>query len=406
MARYIITLVVSLGLAAIAGWFAVAGMITILQGQIIAGLVLGIGLECGKLVSVSWLYWNWKESPWALKAPMLLVTTIIMVLTSLGVYGFITKAHLEHGSSTINHLAKVEDIQRKIDVEKLKIEDLNKVVGQLDTVVNTVIAQNRPDRAAALRKTQDSQRNQLSSQISEVNSRINELNDEKFKFEADLRQVEHEVGVLKYVAQLFSSENSDEKRNIQSAMTVFTLLVVLALDPLAILLLISANFTMKRMQEEKIAKINAINEVKRDPSPPYIVETPTDASNQTSGPNVPPSGEPVRTKRKYVRRKPYVPRTKKLTEPTKLGDNDTVVKVRKKPGPKPKPKNVVSPETVDNSGKVEITPINISTQDKTATIKETGEGFIPDPVDKPIKKAPRITQDGMIDSLIGKQDGK
>lgn len=250
----LLTLLAALALAAVAGWFSIIGLMAIMAGQPIAALVLGITLEAGKLVTTSWLYRNWNEAGWGLKAPLVYFTLALMVATSMGAYGFLSKAHLEQGASTMDNSSKIARMEQQISREKSLIADNDKVILQLDATVNSFLGKDRTDRALSVRKSQLSQRKQLKDDSEAAQKRIEAINDEKFKLESDLRKLELEVGPIRYIAELiYGAENSDNK-TLESAVRIFTLIIVSTLDPLAITLLIAANFTILRIQNEKKKK--------------------------------------------------------------------------------------------------------------------------------------------------------
>lgn len=245
----ILTLLTSLILAGVAGWFSIAGLVTIFSGQPIPALILGTTLEIGKLVTASWLYRNWKEAPWSLKAPLLYFMTALMLTTSMGVFGFLSKAHLEQGAGTLDNSAKIAEIDRKIDREKTIIADNDKMIAQLDSSVNSFLAKEQTNRALAVKRSQSGQRNQLKADSDQAQKRIDQLSEEKFTLESDLRKLELEVGPLKYIATLIYGNVGADATMLESAVRIFTSLVVSTLDPLAITLLIAANFTLVRIRE-------------------------------------------------------------------------------------------------------------------------------------------------------------
>ena len=129
----VLTLVTSLLLAAVAGWFSITGMVTILAGQALAALVLGITLEAGKLVTISWLYRNWEYASWKLQIPLIYFTVALMSITSMGVYGYLAQAHIQQGASTVNNAARVEQLNAQIAREQSLIADNDRVIAQLDS---------------------------------------------------------------------------------------------------------------------------------------------------------------------------------------------------------------------------------------------------------------------------------
>lgn len=246
----ILTLLTSLSLAGVVGLFSIAGVMTIYAGAPFhSALIMGIVMECAKLVSLSWLYRNWKTSSILLRAPLVTIALVIMLITNIGVFGFLSKSHLEQSAATIDNSAKVEQLNLQIEKEKSKIADNEKVIAQLDGAVNSLIGKDQANRSLAVRKSQANQRKQLRDDINSSQTQIDEYNKQKFELESEVRKLQLEVGPIRYVAELFH-KNSDAK-SIETAVQIFTLLIVLILDPAAVMLLIAANHSFAKIKNEK-----------------------------------------------------------------------------------------------------------------------------------------------------------
>jgi hypothetical protein len=251
----LLTLFSALSLAAVAGWFSIVGIMSIYAGAPMhAAFVMGVVLEFAKLVTVSWIYRNWPEAKWKLRGPLIYSIAALMLITSISVFGFLTKSHLEQGAATIDNSAKVERLDQQIAREKSVIADDEKVITQLDTTVNSYLGKDNADRAVVIRRSQASQRKQLRGDIESAHKKIDGYSDEKFKLQSEVRALKLEVGPIRYIAELFYSSSGDETKNIEAAVKLFTLLIVSTLDPLAVILLIAANHTLLRLQNEKSKK--------------------------------------------------------------------------------------------------------------------------------------------------------
>jgi len=250
----LLTLLTALGLAAVAGWFSIIGVMAIFAAFPLHALIMGIALECGKLVTTSWLYRNWKTAGLGLKVPLIIFTITLMLATSMGVFGFLSKAHLEQGAATVDNTAKVERLDQQITREKSIIEDNNKVITQLDATINSYLGKDRADRSVSVRRAQAPQRKQLRDEIDAAQKRIDGFSDEKLKLQSEVRKLQLEVGPIRYIAELiYGTENSE--KNIENAVRIFTLLIVSTFDPLAVILLIAANHSLmhlRRKEDEKI----------------------------------------------------------------------------------------------------------------------------------------------------------
>ena len=254
----LLTFLAAFAVAGVAGWFSIVGIMAIYAGAPFhAALVMGIVLEFAKLVTVSWVYRNWESAAWKLKIPMSYFIVALMMATSMGVFGFLTKSHLEQGAATIDNTAKVERLDQQIAREKSVIADDEKVIAQLDSAINSYIGKDKTDKAVSIRKSQTPQRKQLRDDIDASQKRIDGFSEDKLKLTSEVRALQLEVGPIKYIAELFYSSDTNDTTKIETAVKMFTLLIVSTLDPLAVILLIAANHTLLRLQNEKEEKTEA-----------------------------------------------------------------------------------------------------------------------------------------------------
>lgn len=247
----LLTLLSALSLAGVAGWFSIIGITAIYAAAPAHAIIMGVVLEAGKLVTTSWLYRNWAFSDWKIKIPLIIFTVILMLATSIGVFGFLSKAHLEQGAGTVDNSAKTERLAQQISREKATIDDDQKIIGQLDATINSYLGKDRTDKSLAVRKSQTPQRNQLRADIDAAQKRIDGYSDEKLKLDSEVRKLQLDVGPIRYIAELFYGTDGSAEKNIEAAVRMFTLLIVSTLDPLAVILLIAANHTILRQQNAK-----------------------------------------------------------------------------------------------------------------------------------------------------------
>lgn len=250
----ILTLVTALIMASTAAWFAIAGIVAVFAGAPIAAFIMGAVIELGKVVGVSWLYRN-KDEPTKIKYALLPLVVIAMLLTSMGIFGFLSKAHLEQGAPVGNNVAKIERIDQRIQREQSTITDAETVVGQLDQTVNSLVKNDRisgPNGARTVRQSQEQQRAELRKTIEEAQANIDKLEDEKFELSQSVREMELEVGPVKYIAQLIYGEG---ETNLEKAVRLVIVAFIFVFDPMAIVLLMAANYTlMKRKEEEPVTE--------------------------------------------------------------------------------------------------------------------------------------------------------
>lgn len=277
----LLTFIVSFLIAGIAAWFSISGIMAIFAGAKVASFLMGAVLECGKLLTTSWLYRNWADSPKLIKFPLVGFTIVIMFITSMGTFGFLSKAHIEQGASTGDNVAKIERLDQQITREKLKIADNDKVINQLDAAVNSYATQNKTKQSIDLRRRQDSQRNELKRSEDESQKIIDSLTDQKFILQSSVRAYELEVGPIKYIAALIYS---DPTNNLESAVRIVTLIIVSVFDPFAIVLLIAANYSLMKRKADVEKET-----IKNNKSGKKIIKKGAEKRKDTTEIKIPPS---------------------------------------------------------------------------------------------------------------------
>lgn len=296
----LITLLSALSLATVAGWFSIIGFMAIYAGAPMYALVMGAVMEAAKLVTASWLYRNWDDASWKLKVPLLYFVFALMVATSIGVFGFLSKAHLEQTSATLDNAPRIEQLNYQIQREEELIADNDKMIAQLDQVVQVLTDAQRirgRDGSIAVRQSQAAQRQSLREDSTAARNRIDELNKERFVLESEVRKLELEVGPIRYIAELFYGVKEETNENIEAAVRFFTLLLVSTLDPLAVILLIAANHTLikRRNEKENTAKKNNLRGEDPVQSEKIDQEESKGTYSKTSDPPQPPTAGPSAT---------------------------------------------------------------------------------------------------------------
>jgi hypothetical protein len=247
-------------LSASAAYYSIAGLVAIFSAAVIPIIIMGGTLEVSKLVVASWLYNNWKQIPLMMKSYFTVALIILMCLTSMGIFGFLSKAHLDQAVPSGDIASKVAVIEEKLKTEKDTIEDAKRTIKQLDEQVNQTISRTSADtttkgidRSVKIRKSQAKERKELYSTIQTSQAEISKLNEEKAPVAAQLRKVEAEVGPIKYIAALIYGDNLDESF-LEKAVRIVILMIVSVFDPLAVLMLVAANWSLKHRKEEDETK--------------------------------------------------------------------------------------------------------------------------------------------------------
>jgi archaellum component FlaC len=231
-------------LSAIAAFYAVAGLVAIFAASSIPIMIMGGALESAKLVVASWLYRNWKEIPVLMKTYFTIALVILMMLTSMGIFGYLSKAHLDQAVPTGDISAKLNLIDEKIKTQKENIDAARKQLSQLDQQVDQTLSRTTEasgvDRSVQIRRSQNRERTSLLREIETSQTEIAKLNQERAPIASEVRKVEAEVGPIKYIAALLYGDTLDDNL-LESAVRIVIIMIVLVFDPLAVLMLIAWN---------------------------------------------------------------------------------------------------------------------------------------------------------------------
>ena len=227
---------------------------------------MGCVLEAGKLVSASWLYRNWKTAPLFLKSYLTLAVIVLMIITSMGIFGFLSKAHIDQQVNlTTGNADQISIIDTKIEAESQVIKDLDLRISQIDNAVTKMTDKGQAQSSLNAAEKQRKLRDDLTKQKNAHSETVSTLREEKIPLESSLKKMEAEVGPIKYIAQLIFTDAGSE--NLERAIRGVILLLVIVFDPLAVVLLIAANSGLARNQDEeevKPKKKQLTNKPKRD----------------------------------------------------------------------------------------------------------------------------------------------
>jgi len=248
--------ITALSLSAVAAYYSIMGLVAIFAAAVIPIFIMGSLLEASKLVVASWLYRTWKEIPVLMKSYFTFALVVLMLLTSMGIFGYLSKAHLDQAIPTGDVQAKLALIDEKIKTEKENINASRKELSQLDSQVDQTIARTTDaggaERAITIRRNQQKDRNRILSEIGTAQAKIAKLNEERAPIASEVRKVEAEVGPIKYIAALLYGDNP-ETDLLEKAVRWVIIMIVIVFDPLAVLMLVAANWQMRKDDEQKPA---------------------------------------------------------------------------------------------------------------------------------------------------------
>ena len=240
----ILTLITGLALSVVAAWFAIIGIMAIFAGLPIYAMIMGIVVEAGKIIGITWIYRNW-ENKTRLKLAMIPVVIVAMLLTSMGIFGLLSKAHIEQTAPVANNSAKIERLDQRIARENAEIVDAELVIKQLDETIQVLIDASIISHAErgskVVRVQQKPQRDALKQIIDESMDSIDEYEDRKLVLNQELNTLDLEVGPVKYIAAIIFE---DSESRLDEAVRIVIIAFIFVFDPMAILLLMAGNYTL------------------------------------------------------------------------------------------------------------------------------------------------------------------
>ena len=244
----------AIALSAVSAYYSIAGLASIFAAAMIPIMIMGGVLEFAKLVVASWLYRSWKYVPYLMRTYFTIALVILMSLTSMGIFGFLSKAHLDQAVPTGDVATKLEIIDQKIKTEKENVEASRGQLKQMDAQVDQTMSRSDDakgaERSLQIRRGQQKERATLLAEIGSAQTRIARLNEERAPIAAELRKVEAEVGPIKYIAALLYGDNPDQGI-LEKAVRIVIIMIVIVFDPLAVLLLMAASMPIKKEEENE-----------------------------------------------------------------------------------------------------------------------------------------------------------
>lgn len=293
-----LTLLTALTLSTIAAWFAIVGLIAIFPARAHAIMVMGAAIEFGKVVATVWLrrYWQW--SGWQFKLMLIPMVCVLMLLTSMGTFGFLSAAHSEQALASGDSGAQLAIIDERIKVQRENIDVARRALQQMDAQVDARLSrgdsESGAERAVQIRRQQSGERAKLQKEIGEAQNVIAKLNEERAPLAANQRKIEAEVGPIKYIAALIYGDNPDSNV-LERAVRWVIILLVMVFDPLAIALVLAGNSSrpwdkILRKEQEAQEKLESkeeevVEEVVEQTKTEDIVEQVVETSLKADGVN-------------------------------------------------------------------------------------------------------------------------
>ena len=240
-------LLTGLTISAVAIYYSVVGLTAIFSAAVIPIIIMGSALEVGKLVCASWLKANWERAPRFMKYYMITAVMVLMIITSMGIFGFLSKAHNDQNLVSGDVQSKIAIYDEKIKTAKDNIDANRKALKQMDEAVDQVMGRSSDEKGAekavAIRRSQQKERARLQSEIAAEQKLVAAISEERAPIAAEVRKVEAEVGPIKYIAKFIYGERGADENMLEQAVTWIIILIVVVFDPLAVIMLLAAQMT-------------------------------------------------------------------------------------------------------------------------------------------------------------------
>jgi len=248
-----LTLLVALTLSSIAAWYSVLGLTAIFAAAVVPIMIMGGSLEFAKVVTTVWLHRYWNRAGWKLKLYLVPAVIMLAFLTSMGIFGFLSKAHSDQSLVSGDVQAKIAVYDQKIQTAKDNIDADRKALQQMDAAVDQVMGRSTDVKGAQqstnIRKSQTKERARLNKEIEDNQATISTLNDQAAPIRAQVRKVEAEVGPIKYIAALIYGDNPDNNL-LERAVRWVIIVIVFVFDPLALTLVLAAQSSYEWLEED------------------------------------------------------------------------------------------------------------------------------------------------------------
>lgn len=298
----------ALCLSAVAAFYSIVGLAAIFSAAVMPIIIMGTILEASKLVVTVWLHEYWDRCRFLMKVYLVPAVGMLMLITSMGIFGFLSKAHSDQSLVSGDVQAKIAVYDEKIKTAKDNIDTNRKALNQMNEAVDQVMGRSTDekgaDKAVSLRRAQQKERGRLLADIEAQQKIISALSEQRAPIAAEVRKVEAEVGPIKYIAALVYGDNPDTNV-LERAVRWVIIILVVVFDPLAIFMLLAATESLtweKRKRQQKntnAASDNYVNVSSQDLDehnvPHDVDENPKTRSTAIDNPieEIPPHFDPV-----------------------------------------------------------------------------------------------------------------
>jgi hypothetical protein len=285
-----LALISGLSISAVAVYYSVVGLTEIFAAAVMPIIIMGVTLEVSKLVATVWLKQNWKIAPVTIKVYLIAAVGVLMLITSMGIFGFLSRAHLDQYAPAGDIAAKIAVFDEKIKVQRDNIDSAKRALQQMDSQVDQLLGrtdnEKGAERAVQVRRQQARERESLQKEIAAAQQEISKLINERSPIAGQLRKVEAEVGPIKYIATFFYG--TTDQTILEKAVAWMIIILIVVFDPLAVVLLLASQFSFQYFRNQR----HAPPPMPVIPEPQVQEEIVPDTSPDTSTIIVQPEAQP------------------------------------------------------------------------------------------------------------------
>ena len=247
----ILTLLSAISISVVAAGYSIIGLATLFAGAKVAIIAMGSVLEVGKLIAASWLYRNWNSNllPRLIKWYLTIAIIVLVFVTSMGIFGFLSKAHVDQVRPSQDNSVQIVLIDKQINQQEIIIARSEKTLNLLDKGLEVYFNKEYVTRGLKERKKQKEERDFLNDEIRVAMDVIAKLTLNKSNIELEQLKIEADVGPLKYVAELIYGDEA--KDHFDEAVRIIIMVLIFVFDPFAVLMLVAANISFKQRQMHK-----------------------------------------------------------------------------------------------------------------------------------------------------------
>ena len=245
----LLTLLVALAISTVAAYYSIVGLMAIFAGAKLAIAIMGVVLEIGKLVVASWTFQNWKTSPVSIRSYFVISVVVLMFITSLGIFGFLSRAHIEQSSPTVLLEERVDRINLKVEQKTTQINRYQSRLDTLDDALQRYIELGAISKGLRKIGEMDNETSLLKIKIEGLEKEIDDLTDKKYGLKSKINLAEVEVGPIRYVASMIYDEVNETQ--LEEAVRWIIILLIFVFDPLAVMLVIAANISLRDYRKER-----------------------------------------------------------------------------------------------------------------------------------------------------------